>query len=141
MTRLPAHLHIAFDELGIAELPGASDNPRILEYLETCESLPEELRGHDETAWCSAFVNWVVETAGGTGTNSAWARSWLGWGEASTELELGLVAVFSRGEGGHVGWVVGWSDQYIKVLGGNQGNEVSIAYYPRARLLGLRRAA
>jgi hypothetical protein len=53
--------------------------------------------------------------------------------------------VFSRGDAngpyGHVGFFKGYDDQgNVLVLGGNQGDAVSISPYPRESLLGFRRA-
>lgn len=46
MPWIPLALH----ELGVHEVPGAGDNPRVLEYLATCTANTALL--HDETAWC-----------------------------------------------------------------------------------------
>lgn len=98
------------------------------------------------TAWCAAFVNATLGQTGGKGTGSNLARSFLNWGEAVDKPQKGDVAVFSRGNPngpyGHVGFFEGYNpDGSIKVLGGNQGNAVSIASYAPNRLLGFRRAA
>ena len=79
-------LEIAEREQGVAEVPGAGDNPRVVDYLmsTTLGSLENQ---NDETPWCSAFVNWCMEQAGIKGTNSAWARSWLDWGKEPEEGE------------------------------------------------------
>ena len=60
---------------GVKAIANASHNKRILEYLKTTTNLPEEDRNKDETAWCSAFVNWVMKKSNCVGTNSARARS------------------------------------------------------------------
>lgn len=98
------------------------------------------------TAWCAAFVNATLGQTGGKGTGSNLARSFLNWGDAVDKPQKGDVAVFSRGNPngpyGHVGFFEGYNpDGSIKVLGGNQGNAVSIASYAPDRLLGFRRAA
>jgi lysozyme family protein len=54
------------------------------------------------------------------------------------------VAVLSRTADpalGHVGFVVGWTDGRLMLLGGNQGDAVTVAAFDRRRLLGLRRPA
>ena len=132
-------LKIARQELGVAEKPGATHNPRIIEYLKsTTLGSPENQQ--DETPWCSAFVNWVLQKAGvEPRTNSAWARSWLNWGVATDNPIPGTIAVFSRGQNaGHVAFYLDEDEDRIKVLGGNQGNAVSVAWYPRTALLGYR---
>jgi uncharacterized protein (TIGR02594 family) len=123
---------------GVVEIAGSQHNPRILEYHSTVTG------GFDanEVPWCSSFVNWCMEQAGLRGTDSASARSWETWGKRLATPEVGAVTVFFRnglasGEG-HVGFYVKQSDGMISVLGGNQGNRISIDKYPEARLLGFR---
>jgi uncharacterized protein (TIGR02594 family) len=67
------------------------------------------------------------------------AKAWLDWGMPLQMPAHGCVVVFSRAGGGHVGLVVGESpDWSLAVLGGNQGNAVSIAMFDRDRVLGYR---
>lgn len=130
---------IARGELGVHEIPGQANNPRIMEYQATT-TLPANMRC-DETAWCSCLVNFCVTKSGHKGTNRANARSWLEWGRPIETPEPGCIAVFMRGDHpaqGHVGFVVGVVGDDLLILGGNQGNAVSIHRYPRSRLLGLR---
>ncbi|MDX2215634.1 MAG: TIGR02594 family protein [Oculatellaceae cyanobacterium bins.114] len=125
-------------EAGVKEFPGDRDNPRIVEYLKST-TLDQGLASEDETAWCSAFVNWCMEQANRQGTNSAWARSWLNWGKSLRDPKLGCIAVFSRGEqSGHVGFYIAQTPTHIRVLGGNQGDAVNITEIEKTRLLGYR---
>lgn len=132
---------IAMQELkrGVSEVSGSGANPRIVEYLRST-SLGGAMAATDETAWCSAFVNFCVEKAGFAGTDSAMARSWLKWGRGADTPVTGCIVVFERGAppSGHVAFYVSESGGKIKVLGGNQGNKVSIIAYDKARLLGFR---
>lgn len=98
------------------------------------------------TAWCAAFVNASLQQAGVQGTGSNMARSFLKWGTEVKEPQRGDLAVFSRGDPngpfGHVGFFDGYNpDGTIRVLGGNQGDAVSIAAYSPDQLLGFRRAS
>lgn len=134
-TRSP--YQVAKDELlrGIAEYPGSADNPRIRLYHSTTSGGAAP----DEVSWCSSFVNFCVEQAGMQGTDSKAARSWHnnnGWGHSvpSSEWREGDIIVFWRGgdrpqDGwmGHVGFLVDWQGSRPEVLGGNQGDKVSIA--------------
>lgn len=140
---------IADKEYGVIEIPGAGNNPRILEYLATVTNIGPTWRSRDETAWCSAFVNWCVEKAGYVGTKSALSTSWLKWGRATDKPVKGCLAVFSRpGGGGHVGFyfdeTVTLSETYIRILGGNQEHmetdigAVNLKHYVKSRLLGYR---
>lgn len=129
---------IAQGEIGVKEVAGSGDNPRILEYLRST-NLAAPMASHDETPWCSAFANWCVEKSGFAGTDSAWARSWLNWGKSTESPEAGCIVVFSREESsGHVGFYVSENPTSIHILGGNMSNQVGEDDYPRSRLLGFR---
>lgn len=96
------------------------------------------------TAWCAAYVNATLQQAGMQGTGSNMARSFLDWGTEVSEPQRGDLAVFTRGDPngpfGHVGFFDGYNeDGTIRVLGGNQGDSVSIASYSPDDLLGFRR--
>jgi uncharacterized protein (TIGR02594 family) len=133
----PPWLPIARGEIGVREIAGPEDNPRIQEYHASTSLKATD----DETPWCSAFVNWCLQQAGLEGTGSAMARSWLDWGQKVTEPQPGDVAVFARGTGnqGHVGFCLGRSGGSVKLLGGNQNDEVNVAWQNASRLLGYRR--
>lgn len=97
------------------------------------------------TAWCAAYVNASLEQAGVEGTGRLNARSFMDWGVGVDDPRRGDLAVFSRGDPngwqGHVGFFDGYGeDGRIRVLGGNQGDAVSMSYYDPSRLLGFRRA-
>ena len=133
----PEWLKIAARESGVSEVPGPGDNPRILEYhRETSLGASD-----DSVAWCSSFANWCMKQAGIEGTNSAAARSWLTWGKKLDEPRNGCVVVLKRGANpaqGHVAFYVGDGTGNVRVLGGNQGNQVKISNYPKSMLLGYR---
>lgn len=135
-TELPPWLVIAYDELGTEETGGSKATPQIIEYHKATT-----LRAtSDEVPWCSSFVNWVMHQAGYPTTRSAAARSWSRYGVAS-ELRKGAIIVVSRGTNpafGHVGFVWRSEGPYVWILGGNQGNRVSIARYPLSRLVAVR---
>jgi uncharacterized protein (TIGR02594 family) len=129
---------VALGELGVKEAPGAANNPRVVEYLRST-SLDAQLASSDETPWCSAFVNWCVEKSGYAGTDSAWARSWLGWGQRLDAPRRGCITVFSREpDAGHVAFFLQEAGDYVEVLGGNQHDSVCVTRYPKNRLLGYR---
>jgi uncharacterized protein (TIGR02594 family) len=124
-------------EIGVKEISGAKDNDRIIEYHSTTTLKATD----DETAWCSAFVNWCFKQASIKGTNSAGALSWEKWGKSYDKPAYGSVAVIAyydegstkRNGSGHVGFVVGKQGSKIVVLGGNQGDMVKVsAYNPSA---------
>lgn len=138
---LPAWYSFARMELGVKEVPGEKHNPRIIEYHSAVSMKAQA----DEVAWCAAFVNWCLKKANVRGTGLANARSFLLWGKKVTDPKKGDICVFWRGREdswqGHVGFYAGEYGKYILVLGGNQGNEVSIKRYPKSQLLEFRRLA
>ena len=132
----PLWVQVARAELGVAEYRGGQHNPRIVEY----HGATAAGEAPDEVPWCSSFVNWCLLRAGIAGTRSKAARSWEDWG-AESGPRIGAIAVFSRGTNpahGHVGFWMGEGGGKVRVLGGNQGNRVSIQSYPKSRLLTLR---
>lgn len=136
--RQPAWLDHAWAELGQREIAGSSSNARIADYIRRA--------GHpqvadDSTPWCAAFVAACLESAGIAGTGSLLARSYLSWGEETMAPPLGAVTVLSRGSDpalGHIGFLVGETDDGLMLLGGNQSNAVSVERFPRNRLLAFR---
>ncbi len=135
-------LEVAINEFGIKEIKGLEHNARIVQYAQD-SNFPWIT--DDETPWCSTFMNWVALQAGLNNSNSAAARSWLTVGFETNSPEPGDVVVFWResihSAFGHVGIYMGYSKDHsrIYVLGGNQGDAVSISAYPAERLLGFRR--
>jgi uncharacterized protein (TIGR02594 family) len=132
-----AWMAIARGELGQKEVKGAEDNPRIRAYhaATTMGAMP------DEVAWCSSFVNWCLKQAGITGSRSAAAASWVGWG-ADTEPRRGAIVVIHNPAaansalshtGNHVGFLVedlGWG---WKLLGGNQSDMVKESCFSKKK--------
>ncbi|HWK38875.1 MAG TPA: TIGR02594 family protein, partial [Hyphomicrobium sp.] len=90
---------------------------------------------------CAAFAGACLERAGFASTRSLMARSYLRWGEEIEGGRFGAIAVLSRGSdpaAGHVGFLLGETASHLMLLGGNQGDAVSVAAYPKTRLIGLR---
>ena len=135
----PKWLKLARGELGVKESPGAANNPVVLNYYRDA--------GHpevdaDSVAWCAAFAGAMLERSGVPCSKQLNARSYLTWGKPVAKPYPGCVAVFSRGDvrswEGHVGFYLGENGGNITVLGGNQGDAVTIAAQPKSRLLGYR---
>lgn len=107
----------------------------------------------DETPWCSAWANAIAWTLRLPRSKSAAARSWLRVGVpvSLNDARPGYdVVVLQRGAGpqpgpdvinapGHVGFFAGLDGPSVLILGGNQGDGVSLAPFPRSRVLGVRR--
>lgn len=131
-------MDIAIAELGVHEnsLPGRH-NSRIVEYHQTTTFKATD----DETPWCSSFINWVMVNSGRQGTNNAAARSWLEWRRAVSNPTSGVVTVIKKkkvgysqatgsSSGYHVGFFISLSESHIRLLGGNQTDEVKYSYLP-----------
>ncbi|MEX0728426.1 MAG: TIGR02594 family protein [Planctomycetaceae bacterium] len=130
-------LDIAVAEMGVHEnsLPG-QHNSRIVEYHQTTTLKATT----DETPWCSSFVNWVMQQSGRTGTSNALAKSWLNWGVPVTNPTRGVVVVIKKKTPGmtqatgsttgfHVGFFIDLSPAHIRILGGNQGDQVKYSNF------------
>lgn len=132
----PHWLSIANKYLGVKEIKGPQHNPQILEFWKTVK-----LSGikDDEVPWCAAFVGAVLELSGIRSTRADNARSYLNWGVALPEPSVGAIVVFQRDGGGHVGFIVGRDKSAnLVVIGGNQGDKVSIAPFTVERVVGYR---
>jgi uncharacterized protein (TIGR02594 family) len=131
---------IAQQEVGISETPGIGNTQRILDYHK-CTTLKAT---NDSVAWCSSFVNWAVQSAGGVGTKDAMARSWMTWGKRVYSPQEGDIVIFnspSRGPfAAHVAFFVSLGPTTIKVLGGNQNDSVCFSEYPNRSMLQYRRS-
>ena len=140
---MQAVYNAAQEYLGLEEYPGARHNPEIVAFA---AATGNEWVQDDETPWCASFVGAVLAQVGLQGTGRLNARSYVDWGNAVdlNDAQQGDVVVFWRESPtswkGHVGFYAGVRGDKVLVLGGNQGNKVSIAEYPMSRLLTVRRA-
>ena len=134
-------IKIALSQYGVKEIAGAKDHPQIIDYFTSIGFDGAKLK--DETAWCSAFANWVAKKAGCLYSKKLNARSWLSVGMATKDPKPGDVVVLWRDKPsswkGHVGFFVKESNRYVYLIGGNQSNSVCIRAYPKSRVLGYRR--
>lgn len=136
MSSEPAWLVEARAHIGLAEIPGRETAPAIARWLRDLRAWWTD----DDTPWCGVFVAHCCRTAG-LSLPAYWYRAvaWAEWGIPLERPTLGAVAVFSRQGGGHVGFVVGRDEVgRLLVLGGNQGDRVSVAPFDRDRLVALR---
>jgi uncharacterized protein (TIGR02594 family) len=138
--------------VGIREIAGVANHPLVVWWHSLCGMADAT----DEVPWCSSFVNGVCWQLRLARSKSAAARSWLLVGEpvALRDAEVGFdVVVLKRGVGaqpgpevtsgapGHVGFFAGRDGNAVIVLGGNQGNAVSLARFKAADVLGVRRVS
>lgn len=125
--------------IGLHEL---RDNAALVAWL---KSDGKRLGDPAKLPWCGDFVETAIKRGlpdepfpGTLGQNPYWARNWISFGRRS-DLTYGAVVVFERGpQSGHVGFAVGQDGDRLMVLGGNQGNAVSVVPIARSRLLACR---
>jgi uncharacterized protein (TIGR02594 family) len=143
-------LSLARRYLGVKEIDGPGSNPHILAWLSRVAPWAND----DEIPWCSAFVfhlAWLLELERPQ-LRPAAARSWLmvGTPVQLADARPGFdVVVMTRGDGapgpdvleapGHVGFYVESLGPTVAVLGGNQGDAVSVRDFQTSRILGIRR--
>lgn len=137
---------------GRKEVVGSLSDPLILAMLQLDQAWPKD----DSVPWCSATLNFVCHMMGLPRSHSLRARSWLVVGEEvhDSQAEQGFdVVVLGRGAQpwppktvleapGHVGLFHGWvGTDKVGVYGGNQGDTIGLATFPKAHILAIRRLA
>lgn len=134
-------IEIGFNEYGTREVPGDRDNPEIIKYFNELGFNGSRLK--DETAWCSAYANWVAKKSNCAFSGELTARSWLNVGKTIKTPQLGDIVVLWRESPdswkGHVGFFIKQNKSFVYLLGGNQTNKVCIQGYPVSRILDYRK--
>jgi uncharacterized protein (TIGR02594 family) len=118
-----------------AQVPGAA--MVLLEALRWRGRNARQL-GLPTKLWCADFMNFVLRRAGGKGTQSRAARSFLKYGKKLDGPRVGAIAILYRKgpNNGHVGVVRGTDGQGNPIIvSGNHGNAVRQSVYPKSRVL------
>ena len=130
-------MNIAKSLIGTNETPGNKNNPTIIQWAKDLGIINEY--NADSIPWCGLFVARVMSESGHDVIDSPlWALSWKNYGEKLSKPLYGSILVFKRTGGGHVGFCVGYDDDYYHVLGGNQSDSVSITRIEKARCVAIR---
>ncbi len=139
---LPKMVRFGLDLMGTTEVVGKGSNLEIMKWAKAVGL--DKIYGDDDIAWCGLFIAYLVHLSGRDPVKAPlWARNWAKWGEPvdPDEAKLGDILVFVRSGGGHVGIYIAEDKETFYVLGGNQGNSVSITRIAKNRLLAVRRPA
>jgi uncharacterized protein (TIGR02594 family) len=129
--------------VGMKEVSVKMSNPAVLSMLQ----LDSRWATDDSVPWCSAFTNYIAWLLRLPRSKSLRARSWLGVGRSINliDAQVGFdVVILNRGgvpdpgvldSPGHVAFYAG----HQQMLGGNQGDAVSVISFNPKDLLGVRR--
>ena len=118
-----------------AQVPGAAGV--LLEALRWRGRTARQI-GLPSKLWCADFMNFVLRRAGGKGTQSRAARSFLDYGKKLDGPRVGALVIFYRKgpNNGHVGVVRGTDGQGNPiVVSGNHGLTVSQSIYPKSKVM------
>lgn len=126
--------------LGTREAPGSANNPIIMGWA---RNLDQWYPG-DDVPWCGLFVAHCMSVGAPDepqGFNRLGARAWKEFG-VECPIWLGGVAVFWRTHptkswNGHVAIITGQSKDALRVIGGNQSDNVTETWIPKSRLIGV----
>lgn len=130
---------------GVAEVVGKGSNATIIGWRDELNQNGVRIAGYsdDDIPWCGLFAAVVVfrraRVAAEVVKDSLWALNWASYGVKSPKASLGDVLVFKRPSGGHVGFYIAEDAACYHVLGGNQGNRVSVTRIAKNRCVAVRR--
>lgn len=157
---LPRTILHGLSLLGTNEVPGRGSNAAIEAWRDELNAVHPGLVvgfSDDSIPWCGLYAAIVAHRAGKkVVAQPLWARNWARFGEhvaanrgsdarPSLDFEpdarasLGDVLVFVRDGGGHVGFYIAEDTSHYHVLGGNQGDSVTITRIAKARCIAVRR--
>jgi uncharacterized protein (TIGR02594 family) len=126
--------------IGVREVPGAGNSSTIMGWA---KRLGAKVLGityaADSVPWCGLFAAHVMDHVGiASPPIAVRASAWGKWGRKLVAPRPGCILTFVREGGGHVGFYVGEDDTHLHVLGGNQGDAVSVTRIARSRLSEMR---
>lgn len=146
-TAEPKWLQIARADMdaGVKEIAGKRGHPRIIEYYDTAGLAHD---GDDVEAWCGCMAGTCLKEAGYPVPPDFYgAKQFETYGVKvdKASWQVGDIGVFYRSKlrektwMRHVGFIVGRTKTSWKVLGGNQGDAVSIVTISDKDMSALRR--
>lgn len=141
---IPAHMKIAYSLIGTKEYAGTKDNPVILQWAKDLGL--EKVYKADQTPWCGLFFAYVMMKANrrvDLNTKDPYdylrALKYQSMPNVTVvpkgEEAFGDILIFQRPEGGHIGFYNGQTNDTFNVLGGNQGDSVSLVNIAKSRLV------
>lgn len=132
----PKWLTEARKHIGKREVAGPASNPWIVRMWQRIGW--GAVYKSDGIPWCGGFVADCMLAAGVTPPKTApRALDWSTWG-VPCPPQVGAVVTMGRKGGGHVCFLVGQHGDYYLCLGGNQGDAVTVAAFPKSRINAIR---
>ena len=141
-----AWVELARSFLGLREIKGSEHNPEIIKFW---KDIGINWAKDDETPWCAAFAGAILKRSGLNFVQTGLARNYLDFvkvtksGQMLKQPAYGCLAIMwtgsKTGQTGHMGFVVGevkGDPNRLLLLGGNQGDKVSISAFPKSQMLG-----
>ncbi len=147
----PKWVTIAKGDIGTREAIGDDKpNPIVQKWVQEAMGNTELVDvTSDDHPWCAHFVGAKLVESGYPSSRSGMARSYMRYGDPvdkgnTSQWKAGDIVVFWRGKSndgvtGHVAFLLSWDATYVYVLGGNQGDKVSIMRNGRSKILAIRR--
>lgn len=138
----PIWVAVSASHVGILEIPGPQSAEVILRWAKDLSV--DKIYKNDDLAWCALYF-WRLMLACRLPVMTSKdpydllrARLVADYGQPLMTDLFGMIGVFSRPEGAHVGIILGdLGDRYL-VRGGNQGNAVSEVPIEKKRLMARR---
>lgn len=134
----PRWLKLARTDLGIREVPGVANNPVLMKRFASIQKALGMFYNADSVPWCGAGLAWWMTQCGiAPPAIAVRAKSWSTWGLnlRPERIAPGAVIYMSRDGGGHVTLYVGENRDFYFGLGCNQGDAITIARFPKSRVL------
>lgn len=136
----PTWMPYARTLIGVREVPGKGNSATIMAWA---KKLGAKILGityaADAVPWCGLFAAHVMDHVDiAPPPIAVRASEWGKWGRKLLSPRPGCILTFTREGGGHVGFYVGEDDTHFHVLGGNQGDAVSVTRIAKARLSEMR---
>lgn len=129
----------AQSQIGTKEYPGASSNPKIMQWAGKVGKMMGMKYDGDHVPWCGLFAAYIMVENGIIPPSIAVrASAWSTWGVALAKPSFGAILTFTREGGGHVGFYVSEDATNYHVLGGNQGDAVNITKIAKSRCSAIR---
>jgi len=125
---------------GLQEVSGPESNPDIIAMG---EDLGIKIDDDSTLSWCSIALCYYAKKLGYEQPNSPAARSWLKMPIRVLKPSMGDIVVLWRESPqswkGHVALFIRYDGDFVWLLGANQSNAITIAKFPKGRILGIRK--